>query len=156
MRLFFETFGCVRHNPSKLGFCSHLHESSRHSKAQTSLALLIWLIENVGLCIELQRETAYEAALRPGPTGAVCSANVGRGKSGEKPFLSKLFCKRSRNRSHFPQPFPLEYQILFPYLLPQPPPHSMATCPKRQQRRSGLLAASISLLSIFHEIRNNH
>ena len=37
---FFETFGCARHNPSKLGFCSHLHESSRHGKAQTSLALL--------------------------------------------------------------------------------------------------------------------
>ena len=29
---FFETFGCARHNPSKLGFCSHLHESSRQAQ----------------------------------------------------------------------------------------------------------------------------
>ena len=45
--IIFDTFGCARHNPSKLGFCSHLHESSRHGKAQTSLALLIWLNEIV-------------------------------------------------------------------------------------------------------------
>ena len=42
-----DTFGCARLSENKFSLRSRLHESSRHGKAQTSLALLIWLNENV-------------------------------------------------------------------------------------------------------------
>ena len=47
-----DTFGCARLSENKFSLRSRLHESSRHGKAKTSFALLIWLNEIVDLmCI---------------------------------------------------------------------------------------------------------